>query len=120
MVLQPNLKFSLIFLFQLAFFFKTSEVVGQSFKIDSVKRLVQANFVTTIDKRHQTKDGIYLNGYVVELSDQQIRKLHGKRVRIIGFVTIVPGNKIETTGEIRQGKEVDTRYILHPTVSIIQ
>lgn len=56
-----------------------------------------ANFITVINKNNATKDGIYLNGYVVSLDYFEINKLNGKKVKIKGEVTIVKGLDYEHT-----------------------
>ncbi|THU37971.1 hypothetical protein FAM09_14885 [Niastella caeni] len=75
--------------------------------------------MTTIDIKQATKDGIYLNGYVVNISYDKLMKLNGKRVRISGKVTIVKGLKHYNDGEIRQGRQEDTKHILRPKIKII-
>lgn len=79
----------------------------------------EASFLTIIDIKQATKDGIYLNGYVVNIPYDKLMKLNGKKVRISGKVTIVKGNKNYTKGEVRQGREEDTMHILKPSVKIV-
>jgi hypothetical protein len=79
----------------------------------------RVSFVTKIDFQQATKDGIYLNGYVVNIPYDKLQKLNGKTVRIRGKVTIVKGLKHYTDGEIRQGREDDTKHILKPKINVV-
>ena len=75
-----------------------------------------ANFITTIDIKNATKDGIYLNGYVVNIPYKEQKKLNGKKVFISGKVTIVKGLENNNDGIIRQGRKGDTKHILKPII----
>jgi hypothetical protein len=77
-----------------------------------------ASFVAKIDIKQATKDGIYLNGYVVNIPYARLTELNGKIVRISGKVTIVRGNKHYADSIIRQGREEDTRHILKPKIQL--
>jgi hypothetical protein len=79
----------------------------------------RARFVTKIDIQQATKDGIYLNGYVVNIPYDKLIKLNGKKVRISGKVTIVKGLKHYNDGVVRQGREEDTKHILKPKIKIV-
>lgn len=79
----------------------------------------KVSFVTNIDIKKATKDGIYLNGYVVNIPYDKLTELNGKTVRISGKVTIVKGLKHYTDGEIRQGRQEDTKHIIKPKIKII-
>jgi hypothetical protein len=76
-------------------------------------------FIAVIDIQQATKDGIYLNGYVVNLPYEKIKSLNGKTVRVKGKVTIVEGISHYTDGEIRQGRKEDSKHILKPKVKIV-
>jgi len=75
-----------------------------------------ANFIATIDINNATKDGIYLNGYVVNIPYNELKKLNGKKVFISGKVTIVKGLENNNDGIIRQGRKGDTEHILKPII----
>jgi len=75
-----------------------------------------ANFITTIDIKKATKDGIHLNGYVVDIPYNELNKLNGKKVFISGKVTIVKGVENNGDGIIRQGRKVETKHILKPKI----
>jgi hypothetical protein len=75
-----------------------------------------ASFIATIDSTLATKDGIYLNGYVVNIGWEQSRKLHGKKVKVSGRVSIERAYRKEDNLYIRQGREQDTRHIEHPNI----
>ena len=79
----------------------------------------KVSFVTKIDIQQATKDGIYLNGYIVNIPYDKLQQLNGKKVRISGKVTIVKGLKHYKNGEIRQGREEDTKHILKPGIKIV-
>jgi hypothetical protein len=76
-------------------------------------------FITTIDTATLTKDGIYLNGYVVNVGYEEVKKLHNKRVSITGLVTIVKAVNNKPGGEMSQGREADTKHILKPTIKVL-
>ena len=79
----------------------------------------KVSFVTKIDSRLATKDGIYLNGYVVNIPHDEIVKLNGRKVRISGNVIIVKGLKHYKDSIDRQGRRNDTKHILDPTIVIV-
>ena len=79
----------------------------------------KVSFVTKIDIQQATKDGIYLNGYVVNIPYDKLQKLNGKTVRISGKVTIVQGLKHYNDGIVRQGREEDTKHILKPKIKVV-
>ena len=89
-------------------------------KLDATKRN-KVSFVTTIDIKRATLDGIYLKGYVVNIDYNKLKKLNGKKVRISGKVTIVKGLKnLPPTKPLTQGRYEDTKHILNPKVEIIK
>lgn len=77
------------------------------------------SFETKIDIGQATKDGIYLNGYVVNIPYGKLSALNGKTVRIRGRVTIVKGTYHLTDGEVQQGRKEDTKHILKPKIRVI-
>ena len=77
------------------------------------------SFVTKVDIRHATKDGIYLNGYVVDIPYNKAKALHGKTIQVSGKVTIVKRVLNDHNGEVSQGRQVDTKHILHPKIKIV-
>ena len=79
----------------------------------------KANFQAKIDTKQATKDGVYLNGYVVNIPYKKLEELNGKTVRIKGKVTIVEGTKHYQDGEFRQGRQEDTKHILKPKIKVI-
>ncbi len=82
-----------------------------------------ANFITVINKSNATKDGIYLNGYVVNLDYSEINKLNGKKVNVKGKISIVKGLDNENTNSeqiFRQGRQKDTKHILNPKIEILK
>lgn len=83
------------------------------------KKSNSVSFLTKIDIAQATKDGIYLNGYVVNISYDKLMKLNGKKVRISGKVTIIKGLEHYNDREVRQGREEDTKHILKPKIKIV-
>jgi hypothetical protein len=77
------------------------------------------SFVTKLNIANATKDGIYLNGYVVNISYEKAKKLNGKKIRVTGKVTIIKGIK-NSPGEEVQGRQGDTKHIESPKVEIIK
>lgn len=90
---------------------------GADATIDKTPRNVR--FTAKIDLQQATKDGIYLNGFVVNIPYEKARALNGKTVRIKGKVTIVKGNNHYTDGEIRQGRQEDSKHLLKPKIKIV-
>ena len=89
-------------------------------KLTDTKRN-KVSFITTIDIKRATLDGIYLNGYVVNIDYDKLQKLNGKKVRISGKVTIVKGLKnLPPTKPLSQGRYEDTKHILNPKIEIIK
>lgn len=76
-------------------------------------------FITRLDITNATKDGIYLNGYVVNINYEQAKKLNGKKIRVTGKVTVVKGVKNRPGDAIQQGREIDARHIGSPKIEII-
>jgi hypothetical protein len=120
-----NMKHVLIFLF--------IQLTIQAFSQNNDKSVNQPDipsdsitFVTKLNIANATKDGIYLNGYVVNMNYDKAKKLNGKTLKVSGKVTIIKGlrNKPKEYDEkgfeiIRQGRENDTQYIESPKVEII-
>lgn len=79
----------------------------------------EVSFIAYIDIKQATKDGIYLNGYVVNIQYERLLILNAKKVRISGKVTTIKGIKNNTDGEIRQGRQEDRKHILEPSIEII-
>ena len=95
---------------------------GLSQAIDSVRYISKnkVSFVSVFDKDNATKDGYYVNGYVVNIDYEAGQKLHMKKVKITGKVTIVNGLKHDNSGEpIRQGRYNDTKHILKPRIEVV-
>jgi hypothetical protein len=83
--------------------------------------------ITTFHKSNATKDGYYVDGYVVDISSEEANRLDGKKIKITGHVTIIKGLNNEAPQYdkeghrvISQGRADDTRFILDPRIDIIQ
>ena len=107
---------SLLFtLFSLSSFSQTTDTL----KIQPVKESDTVSFTSKVDIANATKDGIYLNDYVVNISYKQLKKLNGKKIKVTGKVTIIKGLQNLNKDEIQQGREADTKYIQSPKIEII-
>ncbi len=109
--------------FSFLFFFFTLSCFSQendSLNLQSARGSRLVSFVTVLDITNATKDGIYLNGYVVDIGYEQAKKLNGKKIRVTGKVTIVKGLKNLPGNEIRQGRKEDTKHIRSPKIEIIK
>lgn len=91
------------------------------------KNTHKVSFIIKFDRSAATKDGYYLNGYVVNISRRQAQKFDGKTISIKGRVTIVAGlgsqpKEYDTHGNeiIKQGRNEDTKYILSPRIRLIK
>jgi len=83
--------------------------------------------ITTFHKSKATKDGYYVEDYIVDMSAKEARRLDGKKIKITGQVNIIKGLKNEspeydTDGKrvIMQGREEDTKYIVSPVIEILK
>lgn len=104
-----------------------SPLIGFSQSKKSETEIDSVSFNAKIDLKNATKDGIYLNGYVVNILYEDLKKFDGKTIEVNGIVTIekglenIPmqydnnGNKI-----IRQGRNQDTKHIEKPKYRIIK
>ena len=96
--------------------------IAQSAKPDSL-----VSFVATFDINKANKDGYYVNEYVISIDDKQAKKINGKKIMVTGVVTIVKGlalqpeeKDLEGNKIYKQGREQDTRYILSPSIEVLQ
>ena len=85
------------------------------------------SFITKMDITQATKDGFYLNGYVVNIEYVEAKKLDGKTIKVSGKVTIEKGLKNlpkehDEKGRelIRQGREEDTKHIESPVIEVVK
>lgn len=77
------------------------------------------SFITKFDMANASKDGFYLNGYVVNIGYAGAKKFNGKKIRVTGKVTIVKGLKNSKPAQVTQGRFQDTRHTESPTIEII-
>jgi len=120
------MKFILPFLFVL-FNLTSFSQVTDTLKNQPKKKSDLVSFIAKLDTANATKDGIYLNGYVVNIDYGQAKKLNGKKIRVTGKVTIVKGlnnipKEYDQNGNeiIRQGRAEDTKHIESPKIKIIK
>ena len=115
--------FTLVFfLFSLVSYSQTIDTSTQ--KYDETLDVV--SFITILDIDNATKDGIYLNGYVVNLEYSEAKKLNGKKIRVTGKVTVVKGlenlpKEYDKNGNeiYKQGRYEDSKHITKPKIEII-
>ncbi|MDP4265028.1 MAG: hypothetical protein Q8941_21045 [Bacteroidota bacterium] len=119
------MRYILILLFILFNLISFSQA-ADTLKSQSNKTPGRVTFIAKVDIATATKDGIYLNGYVVNIDYEQAKKLNGKRIKVTGKVTIVKGlnnqpKEFDKNGKeiIKQGRSEDTKHILSPKIKII-
>ncbi len=83
------------------------------------KKRASVSFTTPLDMRNATKDGVYLNGYVVNIPYDTLVKLHGKKVRISGKYIMVNAVSNDTSTVIKQGQNVKTKHIIKPVITVL-
>src|SRR5689334_333680 len=64
------------------------------------------SFIAKVDTAFATRDGIYLNGYVVNMDYGEIKRLHGKTIKVTGVVTLVKGLKNQPKELDKDGQEI--------------
>ncbi|MCX6182211.1 MAG: hypothetical protein NT150_09815 [Bacteroidetes bacterium] len=107
----------------------TSYTYGQQTDTTNLQVTETENVVTFIEVFHKnqaTKDGYYLGNYIVNITDDQARKLDGKKIKVSGKFYVVKGldtlpKEKNKNGEIihKQGRKEDTKHIPFPTIEII-
>lgn len=91
---------------------------------DSTK--IVSFFTNFEESKMACKDGYAMNGYIVNISYDQAKKLDGKKIKVTGLFTIITGLKnlpkeYDKNGNeiIMQGRLNDIEYIDSPTIEII-
>lgn len=112
-----RLLFIFLFFFSSLCCFSQAKVISDS-SVTNKSKLV--SFVTVLDITTATKDGIYLNGYVVNISYEKAKQLNGKKIRVSGKVSIIKGINHQPGEEMQQGREGDTMYIESPKIKILK
>ncbi len=84
----------------------------------------EADFTVVFEISKATKDGFYLNGYVVNIPYDKAQKLNGKKIKVIGKVTLAKGLgkkdvKDKSTSQ-KQGRVEDVKYILKPKIVVLE
>jgi hypothetical protein len=84
-------------------------------------------FIEKFDAKMETKDGYYLNGYLVNIDREQARRLDGKKIRVKGIVTIIEGlesqqQELDSAGNpiMKQGRSKDIRFIADPGIEVVE
>lgn len=112
-----RLLFIFLFFFSSLYSFSQEKNAADSGTISKSKLV---SFVTVLDIANATKEGIYLNGYVVNISYEKAKQLNGKKIRVTGKVSIIKGVNNKPDEEMQQGREGDTMYIEFPKIKIIK
>ena len=95
------------------------QVFSQTHTRTQARKLPVVTFVAVLHKANATKDGIYLNGYVVNLPYERIKELDGKKIKVTGIVTTVGGIKnMPGTAEV-QGRAEVTKHIESPKIKVL-
>lgn len=99
--------------------------VADTLKSRSNKTSKRVSFIAKLDIANATKDGIYLNGYIVNINYQRAEKLNGKTIKVTGKVTIVKGlnnqpKEFDKNGQeiIKGGRSGDAKHIFSPKIKI--
>lgn len=80
------------------------------------------SFTTVFNSKSATKDGYYLEGYVVVIQDDVAKTLEGKKIKVTGKYHVVKGigEQPNKNGEISQGREEDTKHIANPKIEVAE
>jgi hypothetical protein len=78
------------------------------------------SFITTLHSANATKDGIYLNGYVVAITSDKISQLDGKRIQVTGKVSFIKGFTTKPGEPEVQARAGDYKCIRSPKIKIIK
>ena len=91
------------------------------------KPISTVSFIAIFDIKEATKDGYYLNGYVVTVDYEQAKKINGKKIKVTGELTIVKGlsnqpDEYDNEGKkiFKQGRELDTKHITNPSIEVLE
>jgi len=80
----------------------------------SMKKVTTIGLIDTAAE----KSGYRINEYFIELTDQELKKYAGKKVKITGKLLVVPG--IDPNDPvIVQGSTYDRQYIVDPVIKVV-
>lgn len=85
--------------------------------IDTIGNKVR--FLVVADTNRATKEGVYMNGFVVNLSYSKLREWQGKTLLVEGRVSVIKGINNQEGDLIRQGREHDMKYIAKPRITVL-
>jgi hypothetical protein len=103
-----------VFLILLFLGFSLASIAQKSGK-KSMKKVTTVGVIDTTAE----KSGYRINEYFVELTDQELKKYAGKKVKITGKLLVVPG--IDPNNPvIVQGSTSDRQYIIEPEIRILE
>ncbi len=92
-----------------------------------VYRIVSVSFETVFDITTGTKDGFYVEDYIIHIDYTKASEIDGKKVKISGEITTVSGlnntpQEYDEEGNeiIMQGRAGDTGHIFEPKIEILE
>lgn len=106
---------------------KTEETQEDEAETSVVYRTISVTFETIFDIETETKDGFYVEGYIVHLDYHKALDINGKKVKISGEITKVSGldntqQEYDEDGNeiIMQGRSGDTSHIFDPKIEVLE
>lgn len=92
-------------------------ITGILFTVTGCKSQI-VTFTTTLKKENATKEGIYLDEYIVHLSKDSVLLLDGKEIEVTGKYFVVKG-LAGTEEKIIQGRSGNRKHIKSPEIRIL-
>ena len=115
----------LTFIFFISSFCLNAQQTNKTELTDTTKLV---SLITNFDEpKMACKDGYVINGYIVNISFDQAKKLDGKKIKITGLYTIIKGlenqpKEYDLNGNeiFMQGRLNDIKHIESPIIEIIE
>ncbi len=112
----------LLLLLNLHYFSQTKNIS----KTQTNKTTDTVSFIAKFDITKATKDGYFLNGYIIDINSVDSQKFNGKKIKVRGKVTVIKGLKNRPKEYDRNGNELivqgridDTKHIESPTITVL-
>ena len=93
---------------------------AKPFRDSSALFPTKVSFIATIDLANETKEGVYLNGYVVHMGHERAKALQGRKIRVRGRVTLVRAVSNDDSAPVEQGRSVITGHLLRPKIQVLE
>ena len=100
------------------------------FSQNGLPQIAQGDSVTlvaTVNLKNATKEGVYMEGYVVNIEYGELKRLDGKTIKVSGIVTLLSpiqdGAEKTDAGEealVEQGRSQPIGYNEHPAVAVLK